>query len=96
MKQHVGDEIRRIMAEMPAELVKALQDAQAEHNITEYEARWWGFMMFARNDAYEGDEFKVPIGGMNDVFHQTFIGYVLQDRESRKRHGLPMPAWPYA
>ena len=93
MKQYAGDEIRRIMAAMPEDLIQALTAAHAEHEITEYEARWWGFLMFARNDAYEGGHYTIKVGGTDDVLTQRFIDYVLQDRDGRKRHGLKAPAW---
>ncbi|PZQ62620.1 MAG: hypothetical protein DI570_09970 [Phenylobacterium zucineum] len=96
MKQFAGDEIRRIMAEMPHELVEALQARHREHMITEYEARWWGFMMFARTGSYEGDEYSVAANGTGDVFTETLVAYVLQDRAGRERHGLKRPTWPPA
>lgn len=42
MKQHTGEEIRAIMADMPAEAIESLKAAHADHQITEHEARWWG------------------------------------------------------
>ena len=96
MKQYVGDEIRRIMADMPDDRIEALRDAHPEHGITEYEARWWGFLMFARSDSYDGDQYTTPVGGTSETLTQRFIDYVLQDRDGRKRHGLKERSWPGA
>jgi hypothetical protein len=92
MKQHTGEEIRAIMADMPTDLVAALQAAHAEHRITEREARWWGYLMFARTGAYEGTEYaiKAPAG---DVAQQ-FLSYVLDDRAASARFGLVRKPWP--
>lgn len=94
MKQHTGDEIRRIMAEMPAEAIAALQSAHAEHRITEREARWWGYLMFARTGAYEGTEYAIKVGGGGEEVRQPFLTYVLEDRASDARNGLVRKAWP--
>lgn len=94
MKEHRGDEIRAIMAEMPAELVQRLQDAFPEHNITEREARWWGYMMFARSGSYEGVDFMMKVGSTGDTWTRTFIDYVLADRARNERFGFKPQAWP--
>jgi hypothetical protein len=94
MKQHTGDEIRAIMAEMPAEAIAALQAAHAEHRITEREARWWGYLMFARTGAYEGTSYAIKVGGGDEQVVQPFLTYVLEDRASDARHGLVRKPWP--
>lgn len=94
MKQHTGDEIRAIMEQMPAELVAALQSAHPEHRITEREARWWGYLMFARTGSYEGTEFTIQTSGSGALFEQPFLRYVLEDREANARHGLIRKPWP--
>jgi len=63
MKQHTDDEIRTIMTDMPAEAIESLQAAYAEHRITEYEARWWGYLMFARTGSYEGTSYTINVMG---------------------------------
>jgi len=50
-------------------------------------------LMIQRSHMYEGAEYSTAVGGTRDVFRQTFIGCVLQDRDGRKRDGLPMPTW---
>jgi hypothetical protein len=90
MKQHSGDEIRAIMAEMPGEVVEGLQAAHREHKITEHEARWWGYLMFARTGAYEGTAYGIE-GGQ---FTQQFLSYVLEDRAANERFGLIRRPWP--
>jgi hypothetical protein len=93
MKQHTGDEIRAIMTEMPAELVEALQAAHAEHRITEREARWWGYLMFARNEAYEGESYTIKVLTGEEVTHH-FLPYVLQGRAGDDRVGMVRRPWP--
>ena len=93
MKQHTGDEIRTIMAEMPGDLVAALRSAHAEHKITEREARWWGYLMFARTGSYEGTEYTIPSSGGAGVTQQ-FLTYVLEDRAACTRVGLVRKPWP--
>ena len=92
MKQHTGDEIRTIMEEMPADLVAALQAAHSEHKITEREARWWGYLMFARTGSYEGTEYTIPSGDAGVT--QRFLAYVLEDRAACVRVGLVRKSWP--
>ena len=94
MKQHTGDELRSVMADMPAELVESLQAAHAEHKITEHEARWWGYLMFARTGAYEGTPYTIKVMGDGGEVTQDFLAYVLSDREGNKRHGLVRKPWP--
>ena len=94
MKQHSGDEIRAIMAEMPTELVAELQAAHAEHRITEREARWWGYLMFARTGAYEGTEYTIKVSGTGEEVVHRFLSYVLEDRAANARFGLIRRAWP--
>lgn len=93
MKQHTNEEIRAIMADMPAEAIESLKASHAEHKITEYEARWWGYLMFARTGAYEGTEYAIPVMGGGEV-RQQFLSYVLDDREGNRRHGLIRKPWP--
>ena len=93
MKQHTSDEIRQIMTDMPAEAIASLQAAHAEHQITEHEARWWGYLMFARTGAYEGTAYSIPVMGGGEVT-QDFLRYVLEAREGDKRHGLVRKPWP--
>lgn len=93
MKQHTGDEIRAIMAEMPIELVTGLQAAHAEHKITEREARWWGYLMFARTGSYEGAEYTIEVPGTGGATQQ-FLSYVLEDRGANARFGLIRKPWP--
>lgn len=93
MKQHTGEEIRTIMADMPAGAIESLKTAYAEHQITEHEARWWGYLMFARTGAYEGTEYAIPVMGGGEA-HQEFLRYVLDDREGNRRHGLVRKPWP--
>lgn len=93
MKQHTGDEICTIMTEMPDEQVAALQAAHAEHRITEREARWWGYLMFARTGSYEGTQYAIEASGGGGVTQQ-FLTYVLEDRASSSRVGLVRKAWP--
>lgn len=94
MKQHTGEEIRSIMRDMPAELVESLQAAHAEHGITEYEARWWGYLMFARTGAYEGTAYTIKVMGAGGEVTQDFLSYVLAEREGNRRHGLVRKPWP--
>jgi hypothetical protein len=94
MKQHTGEEIRAIMAAMPDENVAALQAAHAEHRITESEARWWGYLMFARTGSYEGTEFTIETSGTGARFTQTFFTYVLEDRAANARFGMVRKPWP--
>ncbi len=94
MKQHTGDEIRSMMAEMPNSAVEALQAAHPQHEITEQEARWWGYLILARTGGYEGEAFTVPVGGAGEVWEQRFLDYVLEDRSSSARVGLRRRAWP--
>lgn len=93
MKQHTSEEIRQIMTDMPSEAIASLQAAHAEHEITEYEARWWGYLMFARTGAYEGTAYTIPVMGGSEVTQQ-FLSYVLDEREGNKRHGLVRQPWP--
>jgi hypothetical protein len=94
MKQHSGEEIRTIMAEMPDETVAALQAAYPEQRITEREARWWGYLMFARTGAYEGTEYSIKVAGDGEGATQKFLTYTLEDRGSDARHGLIRKPWP--
>lgn len=94
MKQHSGDEIRSIMADMPAEILEGLQTAHAEHKITEHEARWWGYLMFARMGVYEGTEFTIKVMGGGEDVTQGFLSYVLSERASNQRYGLVRKPWP--
>ncbi|RAK52653.1 hypothetical protein [Phenylobacterium deserti] len=94
MKQHTGDEIRTIMAEMPPAAIEALQTPHRDHQITEREARWWGYLMFARTGAYEGEAFTVSVMGTGGTWTQRFLDYVLADRASDARWGLKRKAWP--
>ena len=94
MKQHTGDEIRRIMAEMPGDQVAALQAAHAEHRITEREARWWGYLMFARTGGYEGLAYTITMSGTDEQVTQRFLDYVLEERAADARCGLVRKAWP--
>ena len=94
MKQHTGDELRAIMTGMPAESIENLQAAHAEHKITEYEARWWGYLMFARTGVYEGTSYSIKVMGDGGEVTQEFLSYVLSDREGNKRHGLVRKPWP--
>src|SRR4029453_2483506 len=77
MKQHTGAEIRTIMTEMPAERIAALQAAHAEHAITEHEARWWGYLQFARTGAYDGETFVILAPSTGEEVVQRFLPYVL-------------------
>lgn len=94
MKQHTGDEIRAIMAEMPAELVAGLQATHPKQQITEREARWWGYLMFARTGSYEGTEYTIEVPGTGGQVVQPFLSYVLDDRAANARFGLIRKAWP--
>jgi len=93
MKQLSGDEIRQAMAEMPAELVQALKDACADHDITEWEARFWGMLQVARTGAHEGDSYTFPINGGGE-HTERFLDYTLSDRLSTERAGLVRRPWP--
>lgn len=93
MKQHTGDEIRSIMTDMPAEVIERLQAAHADHKITEYEARWWGYLMFARTDVYEGTEHTIHVMGGGEVT-QGFLAYVLEERVMNTGLGLVRKPWP--
>ena len=94
MKQHTSAEIRAIMTEMPIEQVEALQAAHAEHGITEREARWWGYLQFARTGAYDGETFVIPVPSTGEEIVLRFLPYVLADRASDLRIGLVRQAWP--
>lgn len=94
MKQHTGSEIRSIMTDMPAEAIESLKGGHAEHQITEHEARWWGYLMFAHTGAYEGTTYTIKVMGDGDDFTQHFLPYVLADREGDRRHGLVRKPWP--
>jgi hypothetical protein len=94
MKQHSGDEIRTIMTEMPVELVEGLRAAHAGHQISEREARWWGYLMFARTGAYEGAEYTIKVAGTGEEVTQRFLSYVLEGRASDARFGLIRKLWP--
>lgn len=94
MKQYAGDEIRRIMTEMPDELVRALQAAHLDEMITEYEARWWGFLQFARTGSYEGDTYTITVNGTGEKVTDTFLGYTRSVRLSDERAGLVRKPWP--
>jgi len=94
MKQHSGAEIVTIMTEMPAELIAALQDAHAEHAITEHEARWWGYLQVARTGSYEGETFVIKVMSTGDDVVQAFLPYVLAGRASDLRVGLVRKVWP--
>lgn len=93
MKQHTGDEIRAIMTAMPAARVEALQAAHAEHRITEREARWWGYLMFARTEAYDGEAYTIKVMTGEEVT-QSFLPYVLQGRAGDDRVGIVRRPWP--
>lgn len=94
MKQHTGAEIRRIMTDMPADLAARLQSLYAEHHITEREARWWGYLMFAKTDDYAPTEFTIKVTGTGEEVTQRFLPYVLEDRAGCARFGLVRKAWP--
>ncbi|MET3527283.1 hypothetical protein [Phenylobacterium koreense] len=94
MKQHTGDEIRSIMTDMPAEAIESLQATYAEHQITEYEARWWGYLMFARTGSYEGTAYSIKVMGDGGEVTQDFLSYVLAEREGNRRHELVRKPWP--
>jgi hypothetical protein len=94
MKQHTSAEIVTIMTEMPAELVAALRDAHPEHAITEHEARWWGYLQFARTEAYEGETFVIRVPSTGEDVVQQFLPYVLGGRASDVRVGLVRKVWP--
>jgi hypothetical protein len=94
MKQHTGEEIRSIMTDMPAEAIESLQAAYAEHKVTEQEARWWGYLMFARTGAYEGASYTISVMGNGGEVTQDFLAYVLEEREMNRRHGLVRKPWP--
>ena len=94
MKQHTGEEIRAIMAAMPAGLVAALCDAHREHRITEWEARWWGYLQFARTEAYEGESFAIRVNGTQEAVVQGFLPYVLGCRAAERSAGLTRRPWP--
>ncbi|CAN7311812.1 hypothetical protein LJR164_001658 [Phenylobacterium sp. LjRoot164] len=93
MKQHTGDEIRSIMTDMPAEVVEGLQAVHAEHQITEFEARWWGYLIFANTGAYEGTSYSIEVSN-GGQYTLNFLSYVLEAREGDKRHGLVRKPWP--
>lgn len=94
MKQHTGEEIRAIMTEMPAEVIEGLQAAHAEHKITEYEARWWGYLMFARTSSYDGTAYTIKVMGDGGEVTQEFLRYVLDERAGNQRYGLVRKPWP--
>ena len=94
MKQYAGPDIPRLMAEMPIQLVEALQAAHAEHRITEREARWWGFLQFARTDAYEGESCPITVNGTAEEHTSAFLAYTLQGRAADERFGIVRGAWP--
>ncbi len=94
MKQYAGDEIVQIMTEMPSALVEQLRGAYPEHHITEHEARWWGFLQYARTQAYEGDRFVIKINGTNEEVVQSFLPYVLMGRNADRNAGLVRKVWP--
>ena len=94
MKQYAGEDIVRIMTEMPADLVTQLREAHPDHHITEHEARWWGFLQFARTDASEGDTFVIKVGGTNEEVVQSFLPYVLVGRNADRNAGLVRKTWP--
>jgi hypothetical protein len=94
MKQHTGDEIRAIMTDMPAEAIESLKAAHADQAITEHEARWWGYLMFAHTGSYEGTAYTIKVMGGGDDFTQHFLPYVLADREGNRRYGLVRRPWP--
>lgn len=93
MKQHTSDEIRTIMTAMPAELVEALQTAHPEHRITQREARWWGYLMYARTEAYDGETYTIKVMTGEDAV-QDFLPYVLQGRSGDDRVGIVRRPWP--
>lgn len=94
MKQYSGPDIARIMGEMPRELVEALQAAHPDDRITEREARWWGFLQFARTDAYEGETYTVTVNGTGETHSYAFLPYTLQGRAGDDRVGMVRAAWP--
>lgn len=94
MKQHTSAEIVAIMTEMPSELVAALRDAHPAQAITEHEARWWGYLQFARTAAYDGETFVIRAPSAGEDVVQQFLPYVLGGRASDLRAGLVRKAWP--
>lgn len=94
MREHSGDEMLALMDAMPAEAVATLQAAYPEHNITEREARWWGFLMVARGGTYETTEFTMTVGSTGQEWTQLFIDYVLSGRAADQRHGIVRKTWP--
>ena len=82
------------MTDMPAQAIESLQAAYPEHKITEYEARWWGYLMFARTGAYEGTSYTINVMGNGGEASQDFLAYVLDEREMNRRHGLARKPWP--
>src|SRR5690349_17850663 len=94
MKQYSGEEIRRIMTEMPADLVEALRTAHPAEKITEHEARWWGYLQFARTDDYAGDSFTIKVNGGGEEVTSTFLVYTLSVRAADQRAGLVRRPWP--
>ena len=93
MKQHTGAEIHAIMAAMPDDQVAALVAAHPEHHITEREARWWGYLMFARIEAYEGETYVIKVMTGEAASHR-FLSYVLEGRAGDDRHGIVRRPWP--
>lgn len=94
MKQHSGDEIRQIMADVPAELVAELQATHPNHNITEWEARWWAYLQFARTGAYDGTSYTIKVNGTGEEAVSEFLAYTLSNRLSDERAGLVRKPWP--
>jgi hypothetical protein len=96
MKQHTSAEIVAIMTEMPAGLIATLREAHPEHAITEHEARWWGYLQFARTESYAGETFVIPVPSTGEEVVQRFLPYVLAGRAGDVRVGLVRKAWPEA
>ena len=94
MKEHTGDQIRAIMEAMPAEGVHALQAEFPEHKITEQEARWWGYLNFARTECYEGTSFVIPVNGKDEGITWDFLNYTLTGRKADQVAGLVRKPWP--
>ena len=82
------------MTNMPAEAMEALKATHAEHKSTEHEARWWGYLMFARTGAYEGTSCTNKVMGDGGEVTEDFLACVLGERAMNSRHGLVRNPWP--